>query len=70
MVTGDPKSANNSQPTPMDPQEVESQSYLSKLPIVGDTIDLGTDPICMDLATAKHTNDERPTLEAKRMATF
>lgn len=54
----------------MDPQEVESQSYLSKLPIVGDTIDLGTDPICMDLATAKHTNDERPTLEAKRMATF
>ena len=67
---GDPRSEEDKTLVPTEPHEVGMESYLSKLPVVGDVIEMGRDPIFADLVTARRTNEERPTAEVKRMATF
>ena len=70
LVTGDPRSGDDVASVPTEPPQAGTESYLSKLPIVGEVIELGDKPIYADLVTAQSTSEERPTVEAKRMATF
>lgn len=51
-------------------EEIEIQSYMSKLPVSGDAIDLGDNPMYTDLVTGEISVQQRPTREAARMATF
>ena len=67
LVLGDPGTLGSSSVTP---EELQSQSYVSKLPITGDAIDLGPNPVYADLVTAVRTTQQRPTMEVTRMATF
>ncbi|EKM51751.1 uncharacterized protein PHACADRAFT_31568 [Phanerochaete carnosa HHB-10118-sp] len=70
LVTGMPKSFGGEQPDRSQPGNPQDESYLRDLPIVGDAIPLGTDPLYADLGKGAYSVQERPALEAQRVVTF
>lgn len=67
VVLGPPSTLGSSSVTP---EELQSQSYVSKLPVSGDAIDLGDNAVYTDLVTAATSTQQRPTREAMRVSIF